>query len=171
MPPAKLINSVFRRLFARPLWIPITQARSIVNQWEQFLLLQQSLSVQAFESGQLLFLANPKSHLLAHKNMLWECDISNHILNPMSMGCQLEEDTVGKIYRLVRRVSPLTAAERSFQRYLISAYASWTREGLLRQVWTEAATDLKRSACQTTRTWVWAIEASMVHLELFHVHA
>lgn len=133
---AELINKVFTSLYNAPLWIPARQAKRIVSDWEGFLILQQALVVQAHNEGQLLFLCKPKAHMIIHtvKTMMWECDISSHVLNPMAFGTQQDEDAVGKVCRLVRRVSPKLAVQRGFQRYLVSAYVAWSREGMFRRI-------------------------------------
>ena len=130
---AKLINRVFSQLYLAPLWIASPKARNIAGLWEGYLVLQQKLAVQAASENKLLFLCNSKSHYIAHivKTMLWECDIAQYVLNPLSLGVQMEEDTVGRVCRLVRRVSPKTAIRRSFQRYLVSVHAAWTAESML----------------------------------------
>lgn len=132
----KVINGVFSKLFLAPLWIPSAEGRQLACEWERYLCLQQSLAVQASSEGQLLFLCNCKSHYLAHivKDMHWACDTSPYILNPMAFGTQMEEDTVGRVCRLVRRCCPKTAIRRSFQRYLVSVHAAWTAEGMLLEI-------------------------------------
>lgn len=131
-----LANQVFTRLYLQPLWIPGHIARSIASQWENFLVLHQRMAAQAIAENRLLFLFNAKAHMQAHtvKGMHWECDLASFVLNPLSLGCQLEEDCVGKICRLVRRCNPQTAIRRSFQRYLVACQAAWSAEGMLQTI-------------------------------------
>ena len=135
-----LANQVFTRLYLQPLWIPSHIARSIASQWEHFLVLHQQMAAQAVAENKLLFLFNAKAHMQAHtvKGMHWQCDLASFVyvrIKPsISLGCQLEEDCVGKICRLVRRCNPQTAITRSFQRYLVACQAAWSAEGMLQSV-------------------------------------
>lgn len=127
-----MINVVWSKLFAAPLWIPKDQAVSIANKAFTFLNLYMQMASEAAQEGRLLFLLNAKAHMMSHifRSMLWQADLSELALNPLTFGVQMEEDVVGKCSRLLRRVSPQAAVQQTLRRWLIAAATAWSNEGM-----------------------------------------
>ena len=66
--------------------------------------------------------------------MLWQADLSDVVLNPMVFGVQMEEDLVGKSCRILRRVSPQVAVEKTLRRYLIAAADAWSKANMWKRI-------------------------------------
>ena len=49
-------------------------------------------------------------------------------LNPLSFAVQLQEDLVGRVARVSRRVSPVTVSLRTLQRVLLAAEAAFKED-------------------------------------------
>lgn len=93
------------------------------------------LASRAHRNNEMLWLLNPKSHMLTHlfKNLGWEAELSSYALNPVSLGVQMDEDLIGKTCRLNRRVHPTLQSRRTLQRTLCAAYASWQSIGMIKE--------------------------------------
>ena len=133
---AAAINDCFSKLYLAPLWVPRGEAYVIANLGFKYLELFMELAKQSREENRMLFLLNPKGHMLMHvfKTMLWEADLASEILNPLAMGVQLEEDLVGKTCRLVRHVTNVSssfAMKRTFQRYRAAAFVAWAESKMV----------------------------------------
>ena len=51
--------------------------------------------------------------------------------SPMMFGCQMDEDVVGKASRLSRRVNIRKVSQRALDRYLVAAFAAYSKAKLL----------------------------------------
>ena len=81
-----------------------------------------------------LFPLFPKLHSLNHCMVEMKRDVDAHgySQNPMATSCQMDEDAIGKLSRLSRRVSIRKAMIRTLSRYLIGAKRAWEQAGLIR---------------------------------------
>eukprot|EP00438_Fugacium_kawagutii_P023150 Skav208959 [mRNA] locus=scaffold1580:286172:287947:+ [translate_table: standard] len=81
-----------------------------------------------------MFPLYPKLHLLHHCVLRLASDGHRHACsqNPMATGCQMDEDCIGKLSRLSRRVCIRTTMERTMQRYMVACNTAWRDAGLLR---------------------------------------
>ena len=81
-----------------------------------------------------LFPLFPKLHSLNHcmVQMKHDADAHGYSQNPMATSCQMDEDAIGKLSRLSRRVSIRKAMIRTLGRYLIGAKKAWEVAGLIR---------------------------------------
>ena len=82
------------------------------------------LAVHCMDRDLKLFSLRPKTHYFAHT--LWDMGLQislNHewICSPALFNCEANEDFVGKISRLSRRVSPRLCGQRVIDRYLVGA--------------------------------------------------
>ena len=80
-----------------------------------------------------LYSLRPKLHYFAHT--LWEVRTQLaaghcHILNPCIFGCEQNEDWIGRISRLSRKVSPRLCTQRTIDRYLIGVKLLLKKHGL-----------------------------------------
>lgn len=75
----------------------------------------------------------PKLHFMHHMLLQLKEQTQQHGFsqNPVSTACQMDEDVIGKVSRLSRRVSIRTTMQRTMDRYVIAAYDAWRTAGLI----------------------------------------
>ena len=95
-----------------------------------FLDAYMSLANGAFIAGFPRFILVPKCHYLHHVvHQLSTCaSESTWCLNPLCFAVQLQEDLVGRVARVSRRVSPMTVSQRTLQRVLLAAKAAFRED-------------------------------------------
>ena len=91
------------------------------------------LADRCISEGRKLFSLRPKCHYFHH--MLWELErqiLARHeaILSPIIWNCENDEDFIGRLSRLSRRVSPKIATKRVIDRYLVGAKLLFRRAGV-----------------------------------------
>lgn len=79
-----------------------------------------------------LFPLYPKLHLMHHMTIQLQESANSFGFaeNPMACSCQLDEDVIGRVSRLSRRVSIRLTMLRTIGRYLIGCYSAWKAAGL-----------------------------------------
>ena len=78
----------------------------------------------SIQEGKRLYCLRPKIHFFHHclydvdKQLRSNCQ---WVVNPNLWGCEMNEDYIGRISRMSRRVSPKIATQRTIDRYLVAA--------------------------------------------------
>ena len=128
------VNAMFSTLYKSGAFLNETECEFVSQQGLHFLQCYAQNATAMFRCGkQYLFPLYPKLHLFHHimldlKMQGAELKIA---LNPLCFGCQMDEDVVGKASRLSRRVNIRRVASRALDRYLVAAYAAYTKAKLL----------------------------------------
>ena len=89
-----------------------------------------SLSIR---EGQRLYSLRPKLHYFHHTlEDIREQIAAGHpyILNPIYAGCEANEDYIGRLSRLSRKVSPKIAGQRTIDRYLVGCQLLFKKHGV-----------------------------------------
>ena len=125
------INQAFEELYASDLWLQASDARRIAEKGLRFLWLYMKLAAECFQRGQALFAFMPKSHVVHHifDDLNQASMAQSKVINPMAFGVQVDEDFVGKMSRLSRRVSPIQVIQRVLERSLWASRKHWVKAG------------------------------------------
>ena len=91
------------------------------------------LADMAMRGGKTLYSLRPKLHYFAHT--LWDLQTQleaghPYILNPNVFGCEQNEDWIGRVSRLSRKVSPKICSQRTIDRYLVGVCLLFRKHGL-----------------------------------------
>ena len=123
------INSFFRCLYNADAFLDGPQCAYVSCAGRAFLRLCLQLAETSYVAGRPLFPLLPKLHSLDHFVVKLHWDGVNHALseNPLQTACQLDEDAIGHLSRLSRRVSVRLVVRRTFERYLAAAHDAWSR--------------------------------------------
>ena len=131
----KQLNHALSFLYNAPLFLEGAEAGYISSRGMAFV---QTYAALAYDNYRLnrahLFPLFPKLHAVHHIFLCLHQEQANHryALNPLSASCQLDEDTIGRVSRVSRRVSSRLVARRTLQRHLIASWDIWQRAGVLR---------------------------------------
>ena len=123
-------------VYSHGLWLSRTCAKHLYG---RLFLLLRGYRALASEALQFRFNAwglKPKGHALAHVAYeIREQLLAKHkwILNPLIWGCEQNEDTVGRVSRLARKVSTRTITKRVLDRYNLKKRALLKRKFLKRK--------------------------------------
>ena len=128
------LNTMFSVLYRAAAFLTEQECAYVSEQGLRYLESYSKLAVKMFHaSRQWCFPLYPKIHVFHH--ILLEIKRSGAVcktaVNPTLWGCQMDEDIVGRTSRLSRRCNIRLAASRTLDRYLVSAFAAFTRGGLL----------------------------------------
>ena len=131
---AACLNSMFRFLYNAGAFLSRTEAMYVSRRGLLFLRCYTELAQIYFrEKKPNLFPLIPKMHALDHIMIQVHCDGEKHgfAVNPLSTGCQQDEDVLGRVSRVSRRVNIRQVIHRTFQRYLAGSCAVWRESGLV----------------------------------------
>ena len=131
---AEAMNEFFAYLYGAPAFLNKENSLKMSNLVQKFLSIYAFLASKCFALKQpWMFPLYPKLHALHHISLRLRHDALRVSLSmsPMMVACQQDEDTVGRVSRISRRVSPRLTMLRTLQRYLMQAYSHWVSEGLL----------------------------------------
>lgn len=123
------INYVMRFLYSADLWLKRPDALNVSNALMQFIRAYLLLARLCYDRGENKFACVPKLHAI-HEiqfQMTHQAKIAFWILNPMCETCSVDEDLIGRVALLTRRVSPKIIAKRSLARYLAQINILWAR--------------------------------------------
>lgn len=123
------INYVMRFLYSTDLWLKWPDALDVSNALMQFIRVYLLLARLSYDCGENKFALVPKLHAI-HEiqfEMARQAKIAFWILNPMCETCSVDEDLIGRVALLTRRVSPKIIAKRSLARYLAQINILWAR--------------------------------------------
>ena len=131
----KQLNNAMSFLYNAPLFLESNECEYVHDRGMCFVQTYSTLATKCFNLGRAhLFPLFPKLHachhvfLSLHQSSL-TCGIG---LNPLSASCQLDEDTIGRVSRVSRRVSSRLVILRTLQRHLVACWSVWTDAKLLR---------------------------------------
>lgn len=128
------INSMFRVLYRAGAFLTAQEASFISTQGLEFLKVYALMADRMYRKNkQFLFLLYPKLHMLHHvllqvRSKGLSCETC---LSPMLFATQMDEDAIGRAARLSRRVSIRKVGQRTLERVLTSAFAAYSKAGLL----------------------------------------
>ncbi len=122
----------FQRLcYSHNLWLSKTCGGELYEKLHAFLQQYNACAFLSLHQWQYTgFGLTAKFHLIAHTKFDILCLLKSDaelIPSPQLWGCEMNEDVVGKISRLVRRVSARRASWRALQLYLIKSKAVYRR--------------------------------------------
>lgn len=128
------MNALFTVLYRAGAFLTEPECEFVSEQGLQFLCTYSALAMTMFRaSRQWCFPLYPKLHIFHH--LMIELQVNGRnvqtSVNPMLYCCQMDEDCVGRSSRLSRRVSIRQVAQRSLDRFLVAAYAAYSKAGLL----------------------------------------
>lgn len=128
---AQCINEALRGLYSHDLWLSQREARQIGNLGQRHMEIYQELATLCFHQQRALFIYMPKSHVCSHIFLdLATCE-TEWCISPLAHAVQVDEDMVGKVSRLSRRVSPMQVIKRVLQRGLHATFAHFVDCGYL----------------------------------------
>jgi hypothetical protein len=122
------LNRLMKNLYNSPVWMERQTAQAVAADGMVFLKAYAWLAAESFQRRKQRYPLRPKHHLFHHfmLQMSWEIDLQHSlVLNPMAYGCEADEDFVGKIARLSRRVHATTTVSQTIDRYLNNLYIFW----------------------------------------------
>lgn len=125
---AKSLNTILKLLYNSTLFLERGDCLTVCHHGQIFLDTYTGLARDCFASGRSqLYPLFPKIHALHHFFHGIRLDVStyNYSMNPLSSSCQLDEDTIGKVSRVSRRVNIRTLAMRTLQRHLMTCWKVW----------------------------------------------
>ena len=91
------------------------------------------LASRAIQEGKRLYSLRPKLHYYHHVLIELEAQIRRQdawCLNPALFGCESNEDYIGRISRISRKVSPKATSRRTLDRYLVAVKLMFRKHGL-----------------------------------------
>ena len=131
----KGMNALFSCLFNSPLLLSSNEGFYVANLGFHFLDIYGKLARVCFDARKpFLFPLYTKLHMLHHAWIqIWQ-DCSNHgfAFNPLWTACQQDEDAIGRVSRISRRVSIRATMIRTMERYLVLAHTAWNDAGMIR---------------------------------------
>ena len=129
------LNAMFSRFFQGGFFLDKAECLYSSSCGLEFLATYCFMAQQMFDIGQpSLFPLYPKLHSMHHMMIRPRAEALEFGFsqNPMSCSCQLDEDVIGRVSRLSRRVSIRTVMWRTLERYLIGCFSVWKDCGLIR---------------------------------------
>ena len=116
------MSRFMRSLLRAGLWMQKQQAAECGEDGLHFLLCYNKLAIISFNAGQCRYNMVPKLHCFHHLclDLLHKSVYLTFLLNPLSQCTFQDEDFVGRVSRLSRRVSPRLQCLRTIQRYLVA---------------------------------------------------
>ena len=121
------INRCFRILYNGGLWLEKQESHDAGTLGRRFLRRYAELAAIFMARKKLRFPIYVKAHMMDHhfRRMLVRSSRSDWCLNELVDSVQMDEDLVGHVARMSRRVSPVTTAYRVLQRYLLRTHRAW----------------------------------------------
>lgn len=121
---ARAARNLQRICYSHNVWMWKTCAGALYSELHSFVKHYNACAFLALHKYQCtLFGMKPKFHMLCHAKYdilrLLQNDECWWIPNPQLWGCEMNEDVVGRISRVVRRVSARTSSSRALQLYLV----------------------------------------------------
>ena len=126
---ARALNYFMRKLYASPIFIEGDLARCIIDAGKHFLKAYSRLSLLCWQLKVAKYPTMPKSHMLHHVVIQMHEQLSQFrfLENPISMSTSSDEDFIGKVCELTRKVSPRQRIRRCYERYLTQVLLLWHR--------------------------------------------
>ena len=118
-------------LYSHGVWLDCHCAGAMYESLHEFLVTYNLLSFLSLYSHSFTgFAKKSKFHLLAHEKFdLYTALVTGYgfALNPLIYACEGNEDVVGRLARLSRRVSPKLPSQRTLELYLIQCKSAYRR--------------------------------------------
>ena len=116
------MDGFMRILLRGGLWLDSEEAQSCCEHGLHFLACYAKLAGLSYRKGSCRFNLTPKLHCFHHVCLALRSQghNSSFVLNPISQCTFQDEDFVGRVSRLSRRVSPRLQSLRTIQRYLVA---------------------------------------------------
>ena len=130
-----LISDAMHLLYSSDLWLPKTLANDIGMKGRQFLMKYQELASICYHSGRALFIFMPKAHACDHTFSELATCTAPFAMNPLAHGVQVDEDMVGRVSRVSRRVHPTQVIKRVLERAFHASFAAFVECGYLKSRW------------------------------------
>lgn len=125
------VEVFFKLLYSHGLWLPPVCAQRALHHVTVMLRGYKWLSQEARRLNIVAYSLKPKLHAMRHIAGDIEKQLSrssSQILNPLAFSCEANEDMVGHVARLSRRVSARTVNHRVFDRVCIRMKTLWRRK-------------------------------------------
>ena len=116
-------NKCFGTLYRSGFWLTTVEATTAGNAGMRFLASYARLACWTLEHGRIRYPLMPKIHYLHHafRTMLLEATHLVWVPNALGTSVQLDEDFVGRVARISRRVGSGLLMQRTLERYLVAA--------------------------------------------------
>ena len=117
-------NTCFRTLYGCGFWLLPNEATTAGLAGMRFLTSYLRLASWTLHEGRIRYPLMPKLHYLHHafRDLVLSASALNWIPNPLGTSVQLDEDFVGRVARLSRRVGSALLMRRTLERYLIGLH-------------------------------------------------
>lgn len=120
----KAIRLFMTTILSASLWMTRVEARTVGLGGLHFLRVYGKVSCHCWNEGTCLYNLVPKLHMFHHLSLnvlqpLQQRGVQN-ILNPLSYSTFQDEDFIGRVCRLSRRINPRLQGLRTIQRYLVT---------------------------------------------------
>ena len=128
---AEAINEALTLLYSHDLWLPRSLAHRVGNLGLRHLILFQEMATECFHQKRALWVYMPKHHVIDHIfSELCECK-AEFCISPLAYAVQCDEDLVGRVSRLSRRVSPLQSIKQVLERALHASFSHFVDCGYI----------------------------------------
>ena len=131
----KQLNNALSFLYNAPLFLERLECEYVCSRGMYFVQTYTALASKCFALNRShLYPLFPKLHAVHHIFLTLHQQATNHGYgaNPLAASCQLDEDTIGRVARVSRRVSSRLVIRRTLQRHLMTSWQVWRDAGLLR---------------------------------------
>eukprot|EP00438_Fugacium_kawagutii_P023296 Skav226233 [mRNA] locus=scaffold1218:404091:405755:+ [translate_table: standard] len=132
---AEKMNEAMGMLYNSPLFLNAEESEFVWTRGRHFVTEYAKLASECYHLNRpYLYPLYPKLHSLDHvfRAIQSECGYLQKSMNPLTASCQLDEDVIGRVSRVSRRVNVRSMVERTLQRHLVSCDAVWRSAGLLK---------------------------------------
>ncbi|CAE7621704.1 unnamed protein product [Symbiodinium sp. CCMP2592] len=119
---SEAVGCFMRELLRAPLWLSPEQAQRAGEASLHFLQCYAKLVHIFYTKGECKYNLVPKLHNMHHLSLglLDSASKGQSATNPLSYACFQDEDFIGRVSRLSRRISPKLLVRRTVERYLIA---------------------------------------------------
>ena len=128
------LNACLSFLYDAALFLESNECRFVYNKGMCFLQTYSDLAQKMFDRGQPhLYPLFPKGHAVHHiwHGIMSDCQQHGFSLNPLTASCQQDEDKIGRVSRLSRRVNVRLTILRTLQRHRMACYKIWKEAKLI----------------------------------------
>ena len=134
---ARAMNEAMTILYSNDVWLPKVVANQVGRLGRRHMELYQEMATICFRQGQALCFFMPKAHVCDHVWSEHELCEAPYCISPLCHAVQIDEDMVGKVSPVSRRVSPMQVIKRVLQRTLHASFAHFVKCGYLHSRWRE----------------------------------
>ena len=129
------LNLMFSCFYRSSFWLSREECLYTSQKGLHFLRVYAYLAGKQYELNRSsLFPLYPKLHFMHHCMLKLQSDAHGigFSQNPISTVCQMDEDAIGRVSRLSRKVSIRATMQRTMERYVVACYTAWTAAGLIK---------------------------------------